>query len=165
MIGVVLLTVACGSTDHLAITPVATTEPVPAPGDPLPIGDGAVDSFGGWIPDGQTLSPFDGSNPAITQLDPALLHAIQDAARNAKSAVVTFDRHPATIVRPESAPKLLTDHEQRMELFEETCIDAAVVLPFDERQAQEPPLAFVEPGASESEQLAHWLAAQASIAI
>jgi riboflavin kinase / FMN adenylyltransferase len=64
--------------------------------------------------------------------------------RNARSAVVTFDRHPATIVRPESAPKLLTDHEQRLELFEQTGIDAAVVLPFDEHQAQETPLAFVE---------------------
>jgi riboflavin kinase / FMN adenylyltransferase len=66
------------------------------------------------------------------------------AERNAKSAVVTFDRHPATIVRPESAPKLLTDHEQRLELFEQTGIDAAVVLPFDEHQAQESPLGFVE---------------------
>ncbi|HVL94152.1 MAG TPA: hypothetical protein VM264_12530, partial [Acidimicrobiales bacterium] len=26
-----------------------------------------------------------------------------------ESAVVTFDRHPATVVRPESAPRLLTD--------------------------------------------------------
>ncbi len=66
------------------------------------------------------------------------------AERNARSAVVTFDRHPATIVRPESAPKLLTDHDQRMELLEATGIDAAVVLPFDERQAAEPPLAFIE---------------------
>ena len=66
------------------------------------------------------------------------------AERKAKSAVVTFDRHPATIVRPESAPKLLTDHEQRLELFEQTGIDAAVVLPFDEHQAQESPLGFVE---------------------
>ncbi len=65
-------------------------------------------------------------------------------ARGARSAVVTFDRHPATVVRPESAPKLLTDHDQRMELFELTGIDAAVVLPFDERQSQEPPLAFIE---------------------
>jgi riboflavin kinase/FMN adenylyltransferase len=64
--------------------------------------------------------------------------------REARSAVVTFDRHPATVVRPESAPKLLTDHEQRLELFEQTGIDAAVVLPFDEHQAQETPLAFVE---------------------
>ncbi len=65
-------------------------------------------------------------------------------ARGARSAVVTFDRHPATIVRPESAPKLLTDHDQRMELLELTGIDAAVVLPFDERQSQESPLAFIE---------------------
>ena len=66
------------------------------------------------------------------------------AERRARSAVVTFDRHPATIVRPESAPRLLTCHEQRMELLEMTGIDAAVVLPFDEVQSQEPPLAFVE---------------------
>jgi riboflavin kinase/FMN adenylyltransferase len=66
------------------------------------------------------------------------------AARGARSAVVTFDRHPATIVRPESAPKLLTDPDQRMELFEATGIDAVVVLPFDEAQAQEAPLAFIE---------------------
>ena len=65
-------------------------------------------------------------------------------ARRARSAVVTFDRHPATIVRPESAPKLLTDHDQRMELLELTGIDAAVVLPFDERQSQESALAFIE---------------------
>lgn len=64
--------------------------------------------------------------------------------RDARSAVVTFDRHPATIVRPESAPKLLTDHDQRLELLEATGIDAAVVLPFDADQAAESPLAFVE---------------------
>jgi riboflavin kinase/FMN adenylyltransferase len=66
------------------------------------------------------------------------------AARGARSAIVTFDRHPATIVRPESAPKLLTDHDQRLELLEQTGIDAAVVLPFDEAQSQESPLSFVE---------------------
>ena len=64
--------------------------------------------------------------------------------RGARSAVVTFDRHPATVVRPESAPQLLTDHEQRLELLEQTGIDATVVLPFDEAQSQEPPLSFVE---------------------
>ena len=44
----------------------------------------------------------------------------------------------------ESAPLLLTDKEQRLELFESTGIDAAVVLPFDEQQAEESPLAFIE---------------------
>lgn len=64
--------------------------------------------------------------------------------RGARSAVVTFDRHPATVVRPESAPKLLTGHEQRMELLEATGVDAAVVLPFDQAQAEESPIAFIE---------------------
>jgi riboflavin kinase/FMN adenylyltransferase len=30
------------------------------------------------------------------------------------SAVVTFDRHPASVVRPESAPRLLTDLDQKL---------------------------------------------------
>lgn len=66
------------------------------------------------------------------------------AARGARSAVVTFDRHPATVVRPESAPRLLTDNEQRMELLAATGIDAAVVIPFDLAQSQEPPISFIE---------------------
>ncbi|MFW2334628.1 bifunctional riboflavin kinase/FAD synthetase [Ilumatobacter sp.] len=64
--------------------------------------------------------------------------------RGARSAVVTFDRHPATVVRPESAPKLLTDHVQRLELLEATGVDAAVVLPFDEAQAEESAEGFIE---------------------
>jgi riboflavin kinase / FMN adenylyltransferase len=66
------------------------------------------------------------------------------AIRGARTAIVTFDRHPADIVRPESAPKLITDHEQRLELFEAMAIDAAVVLPFDDAQSQEPALSFIE---------------------
>ena len=34
-----------------------------------------------------------------------------------RRAVVTFDRHPATVVRPESAPLLLTDLDQKLELL------------------------------------------------
>ncbi|HWL41616.1 MAG TPA: bifunctional riboflavin kinase/FAD synthetase [Ilumatobacter sp.] len=64
--------------------------------------------------------------------------------RGARSAVLTFDRHPASVVRPESAPLLLTDPEQRLELFAATGIDAAVVLPFDAAQASEPASTFVE---------------------
>lgn len=66
------------------------------------------------------------------------------AQRGARSAVVTFDRHPATVVRPESAPRLLTDHDQRMELLEATGIDVAVVLPFTADMAEESPLEFIE---------------------
>ena len=34
----------------------------------------------------------------------------------ARGSVVTFDQHPAAVVRPESAPLLLTDLEQKLEL-------------------------------------------------
>ena len=37
-----------------------------------------------------------------------------------ESAVVTFDRHPAAVVRPESAPRLLTDLDQKLELLAAT---------------------------------------------
>jgi riboflavin kinase/FMN adenylyltransferase len=66
------------------------------------------------------------------------------AAQSARSVVLTFDRHPATVVRPESAPALLTNAEQRLELLAETGIDAAVVLPFDAHQSHENPESFIE---------------------
>lgn len=53
--------------------------------EPLTIGTAATDTFGGWLPDGVTLSPFDVSNPVIAQLDPLLLTAVQDAARSAEA--------------------------------------------------------------------------------
>lgn len=62
---------------------------------------------------------------------------------DAISVVVTFDRHPASVVRPESAPLLLTDLDQKLELLESTGVDAVVVVPFDEAQAGEEPAAFV----------------------
>ena len=33
-------------------------------------------------------------------------------------AVVTFDRHPALVLRPENAPKLLNSLDQKLELLE-----------------------------------------------
>ncbi|MBO0714854.1 MAG: bifunctional riboflavin kinase/FAD synthetase, partial [Acidimicrobiales bacterium] len=60
------------------------------------------------------------------------------------SAVVTFDRHPATVVRPDSAPKLLTDLDQKIELLGATGIDLCVVLTFDARRSRESAAEFVE---------------------
>jgi zinc D-Ala-D-Ala carboxypeptidase len=74
---------AGGCATAVPIEPVSTTEPT-APPAPLTIGPAANDTYGGWIPDGQTLSPFDVSNPALAQLDPALLNAVQTAANAAR---------------------------------------------------------------------------------
>lgn len=60
------------------------------------------------------------------------------------SVVVTFDRHPASVVRPESAPKLLTDLDQKLELLEATGVDAVYIVRFDEDRATESPTAFIE---------------------
>ena len=66
------------------------------------------------------------------------------AAQNCRSVVVTFDRHPASVVRPESAPNLLTDLDQKLELLAETGIDATVLVAFDEAQSFESATDFVE---------------------
>ena len=60
---------------------------------------------------------------------------------------MTFDRHPASVVRPESAPKLLTDLDQKLELFAATGLDATIVIHFDEAQSREDPGAFRAPRA------------------
>ncbi len=59
------------------------------------------------------------------------------------SAVVTFDRHPATVVRPDSAPRLLTDLDQKLELLAAAGVDMTLVVHFDEERAAETPEDFV----------------------
>ncbi|MEM8621567.1 MAG: bifunctional riboflavin kinase/FAD synthetase [Actinomycetota bacterium] len=65
------------------------------------------------------------------------------AEHGAVSAVVTFDRHPASVVRPDSAPRLLTDADQKLELLADTGVDACVVVPFTADQASETAESFV----------------------
>ena len=66
------------------------------------------------------------------------------AAAGLSTALVTFDRHPATVVRPESAPKLLTDLDQKLEVLAATGdVDTVVVVTFDAARSQEEPEEFV----------------------
>lgn len=55
--------------------------------------------------------------------------------RSVESAVVTFDVHPATVVRPESAPKLLTRITRKLELLEALGVDVVYIIEFDEERA------------------------------
>ena len=71
-------------------------------------------------------------------------HLRRLAADDGRATVVlTFDRHPAAVVRPESAPKLLTDLDQKLEVLAATGVDHTVVLHFDEARSQEEPEEFV----------------------
>ena len=58
--------------------------------------------------------------------------------------VLTFDPHPLQVIRPEAAPKLLTDIEAKAELIAALGVDELVVIPFDERFAQQSPHEFVD---------------------
>lgn len=66
------------------------------------------------------------------------------AERGCKTAVVTFDAHPASIVRPDSAPLLLTTLEHKLELLAETGVDYTLVVRFDEAQSKVPPEEFIQ---------------------
>ncbi|HVX21635.1 MAG TPA: bifunctional riboflavin kinase/FAD synthetase [Acidimicrobiales bacterium] len=101
------------------------------PGDcPAPPGGTAV-----------TIGAYDGVHLGHRYL----LSMLRDraAARGLRSAVVTFDRHPATVVRPESAPALLTDLDQKLELLADCGIDLTLVVPFDRDRADETAEDFV----------------------
>lgn len=65
------------------------------------------------------------------------------AERGCQTAVVTFDVHPASIVRPDSAPLLLTDLDLKLELLAETGVDYTLVVHFDEERSKEPAEQFV----------------------
>ncbi len=67
----------------------------------------------------------------------------QALARHLATVVVTFDRHPATVVRPQSAPPILTDREQKLELLASAGIDRTLVVPFDRARANETAEEFV----------------------
>jgi riboflavin kinase/FMN adenylyltransferase len=90
-----------------------------------------------------TIGAFDGVHLGHQ----AVLRLVNDLARarGLSATVLTFDRHPAEIVRPESAPKLLTTLEQKLELLEATgAVDECLVLPFDVARSKEPAEQFVE---------------------
>jgi riboflavin kinase/FMN adenylyltransferase len=90
-----------------------------------------------------TIGAFDGVHLGHQ----AVLRLVHDlaGARGLRATVLTFDRHPAEVVRPESAPRLLTTLEQKVELLKATgTVDEVAVLTFDAARSKEPAEQFVE---------------------
>ncbi|HVV35832.1 MAG TPA: bifunctional riboflavin kinase/FAD synthetase [Acidimicrobiales bacterium] len=88
-----------------------------------------------------TIGAYDGVHLGHRAVIDEVRHLAE--TRGALSAMVTFDRHPATVVRPESAPCRLTSLEQRLELLETTGLDLVLVIRFDEERSHETAEAFV----------------------
>jgi riboflavin kinase / FMN adenylyltransferase len=88
-----------------------------------------------------TIGTFDGVHRGHQQVLAELRRLADELS--CPAVVVTFDRHPASVVRPESAPRLLTATAQRFELFDAAGVDYTHVLRFDEDRSLESPDEFV----------------------
>ncbi|MBA8823369.1 riboflavin kinase/FMN adenylyltransferase [Saccharopolyspora lacisalsi] len=96
---------------------------------------------GGWGRCVVTIGVFDGVHRGHQAL-------IGQAVRRARQrglpcVMMTFDPHPAEVVRPGSHPAQLTTLERRAELAEQLGVDVFCVLPFTAEVSRMPPDEFV----------------------
>jgi riboflavin kinase/FMN adenylyltransferase len=74
-----------------------------------------------------------------------LERAIKSAHSHGGEAwVLTFDTHPLKILRPESAPLMLTSTKHKLELIRACGIDGCIMLPFSTELATMPPADFAD---------------------
>jgi riboflavin kinase / FMN adenylyltransferase len=77
-------------------------------------------------PSAVTIGKFDG----VHRGHRAVLEQLTAEAQGRRTVVVTFDRHPAAVLHPESAPEPLLSTAQKTEALVAAGIDLVVVLPF-----------------------------------
>lgn len=75
-----------------------------------------------------TIGKFDGVHRGHQQV----LRQLVENAQGAEPTVITFDRHPHTVVKPEDVPRPLVSDAQKVELLSRHGIHRVVVLPFDD---------------------------------
>ncbi|MES2525103.1 MAG: bifunctional riboflavin kinase/FAD synthetase [Gemmatimonadota bacterium] len=99
----------------------------------LPVGDG-----GAVV----TVGTFDGMHRGHQDVLRRVVARGESTGR--PSVVVTFDPHPLEVVKPEHAPRLLTMHAEKLELFAACGVSYVVVLPFTRSLAAYEADAFVD---------------------
>lgn len=77
-----------------------------------------------------TVGNFDGVHCGHKMVIAQVLERAR--ALQAQAVAVTFDPHPAHVLRRDARLALITPLQQKLELLAETGLDAVVVLPFDE---------------------------------
>ncbi|MFD2764603.1 bifunctional riboflavin kinase/FAD synthetase [Micromonospora eburnea] len=96
---------------------------------------------GGWGRSVVTIGVFDGVHKGHQA---TIGHAVAHARElGVKSVVVTFDPHPAEVVRPGSHPAVLTEPARKAELVEALGVDVLCVVPFTPEFSRLPAEAFV----------------------
>jgi riboflavin kinase/FMN adenylyltransferase len=82
-----------------------------------------------FSPAGICIGNFDGVHCGHESLFRNLVKLCRE--RGLKPSVLTFDPHPARILVPDRAPRLLTSLDERIRLMREAGIEQVLVLPFD----------------------------------
>ncbi len=96
----------------------------------------------GFGPSLVSVGNFDGVHRAHAHvLREIVRRARQDGAQ---AVAVTFEPHPARILRPDSGLKLLTPTAEKLRLLEATGIDAVLILPFGRDLSLMTPRQFAE---------------------
>ncbi len=89
-----------------------------------------------------SVGNFDGVHRAHAHVLGEIVRAARESA--AKAVAVTFDPHPARILRPDTELKLLTPLPEKLRLLEATGIDAVLILPFGRDLSLMTPRQFAE---------------------
>ncbi|HWD62684.1 MAG TPA: bifunctional riboflavin kinase/FAD synthetase [Humibacter sp.] len=93
-------------------------------------------------PSAVTVGKFDGVHLGHRAVIERVLRVARDSGL--ASVVITFDRNPMSIFAPDRCPEDLVSLEQKLELLEQTGVDAVLVLTFDLALSQVPAEDFVE---------------------
>jgi len=96
----------------------------------------------GFGPSLVSVGNFDGVHRAHAHVLGEIVRRAQQ--REAKAVAVTFEPHPARILRPDSGLKLLTPLPEKLRLLEVTGIDALLILPFGRDLSLMTPRQFAE---------------------
>ena len=94
-----------------------------------------------WPPSDDASAVTIGVYDGVHRGHRAVLQDLRQAARKLgveRTVVLTFDRHPASIVDPTAAPKMLTSVARRIEILGELGVDVVGVLPFEHIRRMRP---------------------------
>jgi riboflavin kinase / FMN adenylyltransferase len=104
--------------------------------------DGLASVPAGVGPSAVTIGKFDGvhlgHHGVLAQLRSLA------AERGLEPVVVTFDRHPFALLRPDECPDALVSNDQRAELLAAAGVEATLVLEFTRALSELPPVEFAE---------------------
>lgn len=96
----------------------------------------------GWGPSAVAIGKFDGVHAGHRRVLAELVAVAE--AENLQATVITFDRHPLSVLNPSRVPETLLSTGQKVERLASTGVEATLMLAFDEPFSQIAPEQFVQ---------------------